>query len=175
MKTIFHRLGRKIYKTQTRYLPVGLDLVADINKIYPNLGQIKTIFDVGANIGQTARHFYKSFPNANILSFEPIKETFDELHYNTEKLNRVSCFNHALGNINESRKIYLKEKSNLNSLVEDIMPISENYDIVNVKTIDEFCENNDIENIDILKTDTEGWDLNVIQGAIAALNRSQQI
>jgi hypothetical protein len=37
--------------------------------------------------------------------------------------------------------------------------------LVNVKTIDEFCKEENIERIDILKSDTQGYDLEVFKGA----------
>ena len=40
---------------------------------------LKTIFDVGANHGQSARKFLKQFPGATIHSFEPFPDAFEKL------------------------------------------------------------------------------------------------
>lgn len=157
--------GETIDSTIRRDLPIGLEVVADIHKIYPDLGQIQTIFDVGANIGQTSRHFHQSFPNANIWSFEPIQNTFNTLKKNTANLERVRCFHHAFGNVNETRKIYPNEASEMDSFVEELQDLSRTPEWVDVKTINDFGAAHNIETIDLLKTDTEGWDLQVIEGA----------
>jgi len=48
----------RLYKYLSRHtLPWGLDLTFDIDRLSRDL-PIRTIFDVGANIGQTAQEFY---------------------------------------------------------------------------------------------------------------------
>ena len=49
----------------------------DIERICHHQQQ-RIIFDVGANIGQTGRYYHQKFPQADILCFEPIKETFTQ-------------------------------------------------------------------------------------------------
>ena len=44
---------------------------------------------------------------------------------------------------------------------------------MHVDTIDDFCSANKIPKIDILKIDTEGFDLNVLKGAQQMLSRGQ--
>ena len=44
---------------------------------------------------------------------------------------------------------------------------------MHVDTIDDFCSANRIPKIDILKIDTEGFDLNVLKGAKQMLSRGQ--
>lgn len=39
----------------------------------------RCIFDVGANIGQSAKAFANAFPNAVVYSFEPFPAAFHEL------------------------------------------------------------------------------------------------
>jgi FkbM family methyltransferase len=55
------------------------------------------IIDIGANVGMFT--MYASFLNskANILSYEPCKETFDSLVSNTHFLPNVKCMNEAFG------------------------------------------------------------------------------
>jgi hypothetical protein len=44
---------------------------------------------------------------------------------------------------------------------------------ITVDTIDSFCSENGIEHIDILKTDTEGYDIEVLRGAEGMLKRGR--
>jgi FkbM family methyltransferase len=157
--------GSPLAQTLNKDLPIGLDVVADIHKVYPYLGKIKTIFDVGANIGQTSRHFHQGFSNATIFSFEPIQQTFIQLQKNTADLTRIRYFNHAFGDKPETKTVYVQEESVMNSLVDELQDVSRPSERVQVKTIDEFGKEHQIDAIDLLKTDTEGWELNVIQGA----------
>jgi len=75
--------------------------------------------------------------------------------------------NFALGSRNE-RKVFLENyHSDMSSFLS---PSSYCWgeivkeELVDVKTIDEYCKNQKIKNIDLLKIDTQGYDLDVLQG-----------
>ena len=149
-------------------MPIGTDLFEDI-KSKINI-DIKNIFDVGANIGQTALQFSEAFPNSHILSFEPISSTFDILKNNTRKKINIDCYHFAFGDkINEiDVKLFDESQSYLNSLKVKAM---NQYDFaktekVKVDTIDEFLKiNKQINKIELLKIDTEGYEIQVLKGA----------
>ena len=163
------KLGYEIYRHHS--LPKGVDLALDIKRRLNNQS-IKVVLDVGANIGQTAEDFYHRFPEAEIYSFEPVRKIFIDLKSNTQSLDRVHCFNFGLGIQPEKAKIYLQEKSVWNSIVTnkksegDLLTKSKDkVEEIEIKTVDIFVSKNNLEHIDLLKTDTEGYDLEVIKGA----------
>jgi hypothetical protein len=41
----------------------------------------KMIFDVGANVGQTAKTYRRLFPSAEIWSFEPVPASYESLSF----------------------------------------------------------------------------------------------
>lgn len=177
MKQILKSLLKKSGYTviQTKNLPKVFSLAVDIKRRCENY-PIQTIFDVGANVGQTACYFHNDFLDAKIFSFEPVEKTFAELKSNTKQLNRVSCFNHAFGLFNGHAEICLNTSSQLNSLVDCVNKpsvISKTNETIQVKTISTFMQENSIEKIDLLKTDTEGYDLKVIKGAEDYLNKNK--
>ena len=55
------------------------------------------IFDVGANIGQSALWFKNSFPHATIHAFEPFQAIFELLSTNTRHVSEIFCHKVALG------------------------------------------------------------------------------
>jgi hypothetical protein len=73
----------------------------------------------------------------------------------------------ALGRRRHSAKIVLHENSELNTLKEKGDPSGSRRgtEEVEVETVDAFCESNDIESIDLLKMDVQGWEMEVIHGA----------
>ncbi|MDZ4846564.1 MAG: FkbM family methyltransferase [Chitinophagales bacterium] len=155
--------GYWIYKKKD--IPIGCDLSNDLkNKISLPL---KTVFDVGANIGQTSIKFRESFPAAAIYAFEPVKKTFRELTDNTKGLTRVQCFNVALGEKAESVEIDVFEgdASVFNSLKKEAQNTTGNAkETISVTTGDLFCKEYRIPEIDLLKIDTEGYEIQVLQG-----------
>lgn len=170
IKSFIGHLPSLIYKRKK--LILGRDVASDIKKLYPDL-PVKTIFDVGANTGQTSQYFSYGFPKAHILAFEPIRATFTELQRNTAHLKRVSGFNYAFGSLEGNCTVYLKPDSQWNSLLDEVNTTSLVSEVVTVKTIEQFCDENSIEAIDILKTDTEGFDIQVMQGANRYLSQGK--
>src|SRR5687768_9496107 len=102
IRRVFQKLSG-YYMHKYAYLPIGHDLVTDIRlkiKLTP-----KTIFDVGANIGQTYESFSVAFPDADIYCFEPINSTFKELEQKVGKFQNAHLYNIALGQTNETIEI----------------------------------------------------------------------
>lgn len=58
--------------------------------------QSRSVIDIGAHIGISVLHWATMFDN--VYAFEPMKEHFDCLEYNTESFSNIKCFNFALSN-----------------------------------------------------------------------------
>jgi FkbM family methyltransferase len=131
----------------------------------------KTIFDVGANIGQTSIELRKYFPDAFIHAFEPIDTTFKLLQQNLGSDRHISLNNIALGAETSTKNIKLALNSCLNSLLNEIdrgpNVAADNLEYVQeikISTGYNYCNLSQIEDIYLLKSDTEGYDLMVLQG-----------
>ena len=129
---------------------------------------IETVFDVGANVGQTVQKFRAAFPHASIYSFEPVRALFQELNKSVSGDQHVQCFQVALGSAPGIGKIYLTDQPTMNSLIEP--EHSRGVEEVQITTVDSFCATHRIERIDLLKVDTEGFDLEVLKGAASLLS-----
>jgi FkbM family methyltransferase len=136
---------------------------------------LDTILDIGANDGSTALELTHRFPTARIFSFEPHPTTYALLTANTSGNPHIHTVNSAVGAIpgtlpmtvyTESRVNTLKPSFHADGRFQPTTPIH-----VPVATVDIFCTQNDIEEIDLLKIDTEGFDLHVLQGATSILER----
>jgi FkbM family methyltransferase len=138
----------------------------------------KVIFDVGANRGQTLECLHPFFKNAHFYCFEPDPQTFEHLVSSAKLMDRVSTFNLALGMSDGSQVLYTNEASEGNSLLR----VSPNFHEkipgwlkgrgetqVLVSSVDSFCKQYNIESIDLLKLDTQGYEANVLRGAASLL------
>ncbi|MBP7272948.1 MAG: FkbM family methyltransferase [Saprospiraceae bacterium] len=155
-------VGIKLYKKET--LPIGLLPAYDLARHFAP-DSPRTIFDVGANIGQTAVHFATHFKQANIYSFEPVAQTFQQLKKHTADYPNVQCIQLALSDVAGEQVMYLQEHSWLNSLSEKVNQKNSNTQTVQLHTLDNFCAEKGITKIDLLKIDTEGYDMHVLRGA----------
>jgi FkbM family methyltransferase len=131
----------------------------------------RCIFDVGGNIGQSAIAFALTFPNATVHSFEPFPEAFHQLSITGAKFkDRIKPWRLALGDKEHAllTGVDPSSKSQLNALAPGSGGAS-----VKVTTVDAFCNRERIASIDILKTDTEGYDARVLSGARRMLSEKR--
>jgi FkbM family methyltransferase len=152
----------RIYRDE--HLPWGLDFPADAARRAGDV-QFRNVFDVGANVGQSALLFKRWFPSAKIWSFEPFEEAFRQLEDATRGLN-VHCHKLAMGAEPGTATVPLAKLTVNNSLLN----AGENLDTgavetVELSTLDDFTEALRVDRIEFLKVDTEGYDLKVLEGA----------
>ncbi len=153
------------------------------------------VFDVGAHHGETIRLFLKKLKIEKIYSFEASPKNFEVLKRKISKnqINKkVEIFNLGLGDkisknyinqviesssstinqLNEGSKYFKKKKRILNVKEQDVfyhkIPIS-------ILTLDSFVEKHNVKNIDLLKIDTEGYEFNVLKGALKYSQRIKLI
>lgn len=164
IRHLINEVGFDIH--QYRPDQVGYDPLRDIEKFLHNDHPL--IFDVGANIGQTVHKFKQMFPKSIIHSFEPSPSTFLRLKSEVAAYGDVYIWNYAIGS-NPGQMTLLE---NSYSEMSSFLPLGESgwgtivkETSVAVKTIDQICHDEKIEFIDILKSDTQGFDLEVFKGA----------
>jgi FkbM family methyltransferase len=156
--------GLRVYSVRAH----GRDDCVDIS----NSGtQLRIIFDVGANVGQSAKKFRAAFPHARIYSFEPEPRCYQELLLSTSGDPNIQCFQLALGDRAGSSTIYRTEHSTTSSLIEPDHYLDRV--AVDIETLDDFVDRKGIDRIDLLKIDVEGFDLAVLQGGKKMLSANQ--
>lgn len=149
----------------TRYFPRGVNWMYDIQRFGMNR-EASVVFDVGANVGQTARNLSQFFSRSRIFSFEPVASTFLTLEASFRNSSNVQCIQAGLGETEDCREIAIHSNSEMNTLVLDGPHQSTGaLEMVKIETADGFCRARGISAIDILKMDVQGWELNVINGA----------
>jgi FkbM family methyltransferase len=179
---------KKLIKETFRYF--GLE-VNRVNKEIKNLSfdeiykkkitKNPIIFDVGANKGQSIERFKSIFENPIIHAFEPIKFEYDLLKEKYSKDKNIILNNYAIGDKNEIGEFnimaqtgnssfnkltpntdWLKKRSNqFNTSKEGFVKETK---MIEIKTLDYYCERYKINNIDILKIDTQGYEDKVLKG-----------
>ena len=126
--------------------------------------QTDCVFDVGANIGLTAREFAQVFPEATIHAFEPVAISFDMLRAACAEQPAIRCNRLALGRSAGEVTMAVAGASMGNRVLATGASTRGETEVVPQLTGDMYCRQHGVERIGFLKIDTEGRDLDVLMG-----------
>lgn len=173
IRNLSHRIGYDI----ARYSPAmpGRNPFIDMSH-YVNINDPLLIFDVGANVGQSVLTLKEKFPASTVYSFEPSPTTFKTLEQNVNHLNKVKLWNCGLGSASGVQTFLVNTYPDMSSFLkpgESAWGKVESEISVDVKTVDSVCEEVGIDKIDILKCDTQGYEMEVFRGASQMLQENR--
>lgn len=159
--------------------------------------KLNIVFDIGAHKGESIVSFNRYFEIDHIYSFEASPLTFRILKDRLPKLKsslkktKLNIENLAVGS--KSGKKYLKQiKESSSSTIKDLNTNSKYFKkkkkflglnnqnffkkiIVNQVTIDNYMKIKKIRKIDFLKIDTEGYEYEIVKGALKNLKNIKLI
>lgn len=184
IKNFFNKLGYDLKKIDKDFTNIDLE---DLLKTKINENPI--IFDVGGNKGQSVTKYKKIFKNPIIHTFEPIKSQFNIIYEKFKNDKNVKLNNYALGEIvgekdfNISAQTGASSFNKINQNSKWIEVRSKEYKTtinkfvsttkVKIFTLDDYFLNNNIDKIDLLKIDTQGYEDKVLQGSINTLKKNK--
>ena len=92
-------------------------------------------------------------------------------------MNNFKIFNLAIGNKNAKLEFLISEKSNWSKIKEDSDIIGKNDTIITVpvKSLNLFCKENNLEKIDLIRMDVEGYEEKIIEGGKEILKNFKPI
>jgi FkbM family methyltransferase len=153
---------------------LGLDPFRDMQRLADT--PRPTAFDVGANSGQTIGNLRRRFRDPVIHAFEPSDRAFTELQANCGHLPHVHLNHTALGSETGEYEFY---EMNCSAMSSFLPPGRDGWSRIvqtvrtRVSTVDDYCAAQDIASIDIMKSDTQGFDLEVLRGARGMLDAAR--
>lgn len=169
-----HTVGLELtrYQPHQRRATSGMNAMDDIGALLHNVPR-QIVFDVGANTGQSVANFRRLLPDSTLHSFEPGRVAFRELDAATRGLRNVHLVNAAVGSTSGRLTLIENEYSDMSSFLR---PSSASWGAivaeteVEVTTLDSYCADQGIQRIDLLKIDTQGYELEVLRGATGMLD-----
>ena len=176
-RKIFFKWNRFLYNCSLR----GLGIVVNSNRtegyflkhLLSNPGK-KVILDIGGNVGNYAAEIMQLSKDVELYSFEPMPSNFKHLEEKAAKYH-FKAYQLACGSMNGKIKIYdyAGEGSEHASLLKEVIESvhhkkSIEYE-VGITTLDSFVKENNISKIDLLKIDTEGYEMEVLKGVIETI------
>jgi len=174
--------NKDIYYDSSFGLAVYQSMYARLGKLImkSNLKDIKTVIDIGANVGLFSLMIKDLYPKSKIYPIEPIKDTYECLLKNLKDLENIFPFQIAISKISGTRYMeFNKNDSLISKLIDKSIFKVKNKGIEKVKVIskslDDFYENNKLKIIDLLKIDAETFELEVLQGSMKSLEKTRYV
>ena len=178
MINILNSLKWRVRKFAALPAPAGYVEVERAEQIY-YLNYLRagmTVFDVGANIGELTLLFSRFISaSGKVHAFEASRAAFQRLEIVCRAASRSNVeLNHlALADKKGTVRLHVYDDdcSSFNSqAVRPLKNYGLNIEPIGIEetpatTIDDYCQEKKIENIDLLKIDVEGAELQVIRGA----------
>lgn len=132
-----------------------------------------SVLDIGAFIGQASISFLE-FQPTNIYPFEPSLANFKKLSNNLAahiQAKQIIPINSAMGDTKGFA--YISDSGNASSVTN--AGSDSNAQKVAVNTVDDFTKENGVARVGLIKLDVEGFEMNVMKGAIETIKRDKPL
>ncbi|MES2812670.1 MAG: FkbM family methyltransferase [Bacteroidota bacterium] len=124
-----------------------------------DLNEKSVVFDVGGYKGEFASNIFCKY-NAVIYVFEPIQSFFQIIQNKFAKNSKVKIYNFGLAAKDEQIQISMSD--NASSVFLKI----ENSETIQLKSIVNFIQENDIQSVDLIKINIEGGEYELLESLI---------
>ena len=143
------------------------------------LGDVRTIIDLGSNIGLACRYFAARCPGVKILGLEPSPANFSLLEDNVRELVRTGDCKVLLGAFwpNEDTPLRLGASDPTSSAGQFVVPArgASTGDTIRGMTMATILRESGFEQVDLLKVDIEGAEAELFKGQLDWLQRVHAI
>ena len=167
---LFHKAGFDLRRFPTNNFRLLLKYLLNNN--------INDCFDIGANIGQYAKHLRSAGFKGNIYSIEPQFNAFKILQEKAADDSQWKTFNIGLGDTNEKSIINISKNSvsssilDINEYLIKTAPETEyiSKEEIEVKRLDSFLTEIHFLGRFFLKIDAQGFESKILEGAKGCFN-----
>ena|SRR3990167_6809098 len=142
---------------------------SEMKYVFSHLKSPRTIVDVGANIGIWSIYLAKNYPNSEVMTFEPVNSSFFYLGKNLARNNitNVVANSNALGEKEKYTNLYYYQETPGASSIKK----TQNSNYIKEKTMVHRLDDYGFKDVDFIKIDTEGAELNVLKGGINTIKK----
>jgi len=153
----------QLFKTESSF-KIAHDIFAGTT--YPQVpfvGDVKTILDIGANVGAAAVYLALNYPHALVYALEPGAKPFALLKQNAQPFDSVSVFPFGLYASDKTLPLFRGRTDCVESSVCPNGRTEGGAEEIRLRSAPQFLAEQGIERIDILKIDTEGCEVPILR------------
>lgn len=184
-KTYFYKINKFLYLLSVKGMGIDnkFSLVHKgdrmlMAKLLKSSGK-QVVIDVGANVGNYAEEVLNYNPEVELYAFEPHPKTFLTLQEKAKKfgfktinkgcadtIGKLNFYDYANNDGSEHATL-------LEGVFTDLYNNETIVHEVDVTTLDAFIQEHKIEQIDLLKIDTEGFEYSVMSGCLESIKNNK--
>jgi len=133
---------------------------------YPTISfvsEVKTIVDIGANVGAASVYFAIAYPDAKVYAFEPGSAALSLLQQNVEPLRNVTVFPFGLHSREQRLSLFHGKNDSVESSLCPTPRTGSDSEEIRLVCAPDFLASQGVHRIDILKIDTEGCEVPILR------------
>lgn len=126
------------------------------------------VLDIGANIGETSlRLAQKVQSGGRVFAFEPAQFNYTQLQKNLSlnAFKNISAYPLGIGAFEGEFTLYTIDRHNKGkNKISENKSLDAKNETIRLTTIDQFMKSNQIEKVDLIKLDIEGFEMKALKG-----------
>ena len=128
----------------------------------PDIGEVRTVIDIGANVGAASVMFAARYPRATIHACEPGPRPRAVLERNAAPLDRVRVYPFGLHDHDCTVPLYRSRWDPMSASIGASAENQDEFDDIRLRNAAAWMEELAVGPVDVLKIDTEGCELPIL-------------
>jgi FkbM family methyltransferase len=130
---------------------------------YPEMDNNSLVMDLGGYIGNFTEAIYSRY-NCKVMVFEPVNRYYNICNYKFENNDKIEVYKYGLSGVDQ--KCTISVTGDISSTFVNIESDCEK-EIITIKSIGDFFEENSIEKVDLIKINIEGGEYDLLDYLIS--------
>jgi FkbM family methyltransferase len=152
-----------LFKTDASF-QIANDIFAGVTyAIVPLVSGVRTVVDIGANVGAASVYFAMAYPDAQVYALEPASSPLSLLGQNVASLRNVKVFPFGLHSSEETLTLFHGNKDSVESSLSSSPRTSSDSEQIRLLGASQFLCEQGIQTIDVMKIDTEGCEVPILR------------
>jgi FkbM family methyltransferase len=152
-----------LFKTDSSF-QIANDIFAGVTyPIVPLVSGVKTVVDIGANVGAASVYLATAYPEAQVYALEPGSSPLSLLRQNVSSLHNVTVLPFGLHSSEKTLTLFHGKIDTVESSVSPSLRTTSESEPIQLLGASQFLSSHGIDKVDVMKIDTEGCEVPILR------------